>query len=257
MKYGRFCTIGAPVNHILHCHDSFECHLVISGNGQLILGQTKTELTSGSFVTIFPGHGHKLESLSAHERLAQLYFNFFPGEEDGSFEADLRRGLSNGKVYNVGNSRLAYFERLRTLALSPLMPDRHLADSYLRLFYYSLIRGGSPGQREERLSQLPPLIAALMREMYLRLAGSFSLKRFAERHETAPAVLTRTFRAIYGQAPYRYFQGLKVDAVCHYLENNAVTLDKAADVFGFSDQFHLSKMFTRVKGVSPRNYFKL
>lgn len=64
----------------------------------------------------------------------------------------------------------------------------------------------------------------------------------------------RHFRANVGISPYRYFQTCKVDAVKRELERGDLPLRTIAEKLGFTDQYHLSRVFKRITGVRPSQW---
>lgn len=65
------------------------------------------------------------------------------------------------------------------------------------------------------------------------------------------------FKKLFDIAPIQYINRKRVDGVQLMLQSTSRTLDELADEYGFSDAFHLSKVFKQYTGQSPRDFRKL
>ncbi len=65
---------------------------------------------------------------------------------------------------------------------------------------------------------------------------------------------TRRFRAAFGQTPVRYRRSRRLARAQHLLRDPAQTLERVAEVCGFSDAFHLNKVFRQDLGLTPSEF---
>jgi transcriptional regulator GlxA family with amidase domain len=63
---------------------------------------------------------------------------------------------------------------------------------------------------------------------------------------------SRTFRKATGTGPHRYLLEARVERVKDRLRSGTDSLARIAEETGFSDQSHMSKVFRRFTGMSPR-----
>ena len=49
---------------------------------------------------------------------------------------------------------------------------------------------------------------------------------------------------------------MKIQRACQWLQDRSVTIKTIAYNLGFFDQYHFSKVFKDVMGISPKNYQK-
>lgn len=68
------------------------------------------------------------------------------------------------------------------------------------------------------------------------------------------STFTRVFRADSGMSPYRYFLQRKVEATKNELSNIDIPLRVIAESYGFTDQYHFSRVFTQVTGMRPSEW---
>ena len=69
-----------------------------------------------------------------------------------------------------------------------------------------------------------------------------------------PVHLARTFRACYGVTIGAYVRQLRLNWAIAQITQSQKSLAIIADQAGFSDQSHLTRLFKRHKGVTPRQY---
>lgn len=83
------------------------------------------------------------------------------------------------------------------------------------------------------------------------------MQELSEMFYLSGKTIDRRFRKIYGKSAYSYQNDLKLEAVKQDLiEYPESGLHKIALNHGFYDEFHLSKMFSRKYGISPKGYRK-
>lgn len=66
----------------------------------------------------------------------------------------------------------------------------------------------------------------------------------------------RSFKQVFGLAPYQFIQQIRFKQAIHLLENSRATLQEIADVIGLENASSLSRMFFRTSGAYPSAYRK-
>lgn len=77
------------------------------------------------------------------------------------------------------------------------------------------------------------------------IAGAASLSTFH---------FARLFRQATGVAPHRYVMQVRVGKVKELLAKDELCLAAIANEAGFADQSHMSRVFKRLMGMTPRNF---
>jgi AraC family transcriptional regulator len=83
------------------------------------------------------------------------------------------------------------------------------------------------------------------------LATKASPRRVAEACRLSVGYFSRAFKESTGVSPYQWLLALRVEVAQTLLENSQVPLVEVADMCGFADQSHFSRVFGRVLGKSP------
>lgn len=81
-----------------------------------------------------------------------------------------------------------------------------------------------------------------------------SVASLAEQLGMPVSTFTRVFRAESGKSPYHFFLQHKVEATKADLRNVDIPLRVIAENYGFTDQYHFSRVFTHVTGMRPSEW---
>ncbi len=139
--------------------------------------------------------------------------------------------------------------RLLDDARSAVSRDPHSADRYLEQAT-RLLRGESsvgpvPGG-------LAPWQARVVREHIMaHLSGRLSVRDLASVARLSHRHFARAFKASFGLAPHAFVMGRRVERAKELILDSGLPLSEVALACGFSDQSHLTRLFSRVEGVTP------
>jgi AraC-like DNA-binding protein len=111
-------------------------------------------------------------------------------------------------------------------------------------------------QREQgELWRLSSPMLRVLRRIETRVDEALSLDDLAELAGMSRRLLTREFRRATGQSVREYQLAVKVRVLCAHLTHHPeLTLKELAPMLGFYDEYHLSRTFKRITGLSPREY---
>lgn len=90
--------------------------------------------------------------------------------------------------------------------------------------------------------------------IHANLADNVRLEDIADAARMSVFHFSRTFRKATGTGPHRYLTQVRVDRVKALLISGNQGLAEIADETGFSDQSHMSKVFKKFTGMSPRTF---
>lgn len=102
---------------------------------------------------------------------------------------------------------------------------------------------------------LGPAQARLIRD-YIEenLSESMALSDMAALLGLAPCQFARQFRHSFGQPPYAYVIARRLRRARHLLTQSAIPIKEIAAICGFTDQAHLTRLFSREMGAAPATY---
>ena len=90
--------------------------------------------------------------------------------------------------------------------------------------------------------------------VHAHLRRDLSLLELARATDLSPRHFSRLFRTTFGTTPHRYVIAERVNEAKALLATRRLAIVEIAEALGFADQSHLTNVFRRVTGVSPKRY---
>lgn len=90
--------------------------------------------------------------------------------------------------------------------------------------------------------------------IHANLSENIRLEDIAAAASLSAFHFSRTFRKATGMAPYRYLTLMRVERVKGLLRESEWSLATIAEDAGFSDQSHMTKIFKRFTGTTPKAF---
>jgi AraC-like DNA-binding protein len=236
-----------------HTHDQFGIGVIERGAQKSLSGRGMVEAGPGDTITVNPGEVHDGIPVGDAGRMwRMLYF-------DPWRVADAVCDMSEGRVISYELSR-------------PVVTDDRLAHRFQDLFVAltSMPEEQSALQCEE---QMLLLLASMVREQGVCAAGKGipqAIARAQSRIDEDPATsltltdlarvcglsrfqVIRGFARATGLTPHSYLLQRRVQLARRLIARGASLADASLGS-GFADQSHMTRMFVRTYGVSPRTY---
>jgi AraC family transcriptional regulator len=139
---------------------------------------------------------------------------------------------------------LRLYDEFRNTDAASLLAIEGLALEMLaEVSRYQIEENSSPGwlkQAEE-----------IIREQF---SINLSLSKIAQEVEVHPVHLARAFRKHYHCSIGEYIRQLRIEDVCRKMTASKTSLIEIALTTGFSDQSHFTRIFKRLKGMTPAEY---
>lgn len=148
--------------------------------------------------------------------------------------------------------RLHLFEAIfAQLTLTATLAGVVQASARLGHFLLGLLPAASP------LASPSPAAAGVAQSIqFMRehLAGSFTVPELAAQAGLSASHYAALFRVQMGRPPIVFFNFLKVQHACQQLTDSSLRIKEIAHQLGFGDVYYFSRVFTKVMGVSPRQF---
>jgi AraC-like DNA-binding protein len=117
----------------------------------------------------------------------------------------------------------------------------HVAQTYGGMRPLSSIRGGLAAWQVRRAKEI----------LSANLDGRMPLKEVARECRLSVSHFSRAFRRTVGAAPHNWLLTYRIEVAKAKLRDSRSSLSEVALVCGFADQSHLTRVFTRIVGISP------
>jgi AraC family transcriptional regulator len=113
----------------------------------------------------------------------------------------------------------------------------------------------NPGRRGGGLA--PRQIRHVLDYIEANLANNPSIADMAQECNLSPSHFTQAFRQTMHMAPHQWLLRRRIESAKELLRDTDITIAEIAILCGFCDQSHLSRVFTRMQGCSPRDWRRL
>ena len=86
---------------------------------------------------------------------------------------------------------------------------------------------------------------------------SISIQEYAESRNMSVCYFQRNFKQIVKHTPMQYLLTIRVNNAASLLETTDYSMAEIAAIVGYEDPLYFSRLFRKIKGVSPRDYRNL
>lgn len=167
---------------------------------------------------------------------AAEFFNYLTGGEGGK--------VFSGENFNTGIIQ----EIALDLKLSPSFANASRGSLELwKLFGKAIFPNASEKNKN---------IENSVQYMHDNLKKDLSLKEIAEKSGFSTSRFSLLFKRHYQSSPIDYFIKLRMQRACQYLKTSPMKVREVAEQLGYDDAYYFTRLFTRVVGMSPRQYRK-
>jgi AraC-like DNA-binding protein len=244
-------AVVAATRHVFprHTHDQFGLGVIYQGAHRSLSGRGVVEAGTGDVITVNPGEVHDGAPIGDHGRSWRILY-FDPAIIAAAVD-DMSEGRTGAFEFchpvMSGNALVARFSALfaamtKEGAAAPLLREEML---------FILIAALRP---KGRFGQATPEAIATARDMIdADPANSVTLADLARAAGLSKFQLIRAFCKATGLTPHAYLMQRRI-ALARRLIANRTPLAEAAFAAGFADQSHMTRIFVRKYGVSPRLY---
>ena len=71
----------------------------------------------------------------------------------------------------------------------------------------------------------------------------------------SPTYLSRTFKETTGYSVIEFFNKIKIDKAKELIIEGNKKIKEVAQTLGFTDEFYFSRIFKRIEGISPSEFY--
>lgn len=128
--------------------------------------------------------------------------------------------------------------------------------AWLMIILGEFISAESASKDLQRLSVKKRLIRSLLIYMNNNFSLDLNAEMIARENGISVRSLNSIFAEMVGMPPIQYLNTYRIAIACEKLQTSDANIAEVATWSGFSDQLYFSRVFKKIKGVSPRDYKK-
>lgn len=265
----RFHLTSFPPGRVVdfHNHSEFEFHFIPRGKGKVILGDHLYPLSEGMFYLTGPGVMHYQEA-DAEEAMDELCLHVDIVENP-------RDGVDPWEVAEAEEC----VQKLRKLPLVPAHDYHKAMRCFLEAYetcegkltgYYTSIKhlvisillkaaraydSGGIGIEAPVRDMVTYRFQYAIQYMEANHSASVTLENVAEKLNISSRQLQRIFKQIDPDRPFsRVLEDIRLQAVCHQLEESTLSIEQIAQSEGFTNATYLHNVFRKRMGMTPATY---
>ncbi|HNY22630.1 MAG TPA: AraC family transcriptional regulator [Treponemataceae bacterium] len=251
-----------------HSADQYEIHFFLEGSGSFLCNRTRYSISPGRLFLTGPREFHSIlpETIASPLTYYAFLFSFDrtvttgPHQLDGDLPRALEASLAERQTVLSINSNFRFqFEDLLQLTRSA---DGALKESALYLLGSFLFRWfarevASPKDVDDSVVNKARLhVEKSLAIMEKSVRENLSIEDLAWKLGLSEEHFIRIFRKSVRMTPHQYFTRLKIEGACGLLISTDKSVGEISDWFGFENQFHFSRIFSKCTGMSPVSYRK-
>jgi AraC-like DNA-binding protein len=238
------------------CRDTFPyfcIEYVLRGKGEIKLGRQTHPLAAGHLFSYGPGTAHEIRT-DTGEPLVKFFVDFV-GSRAPSLLKSCR--LAAGKIARVfpADSLSPLFGELIRSGLHIGEKSAHLCAILLEAIALKAAARTAPVEDVD--SRAFASYQHCREHIELHFLRLRTLGQIATECGVNSAYLCRLFRRFDHQSPYQHLLRLKMNHAAIHLREPGTLVKDVAEIVGFSDTFHFSRVFHNVLGASPTEFRRL
>lgn len=228
---------------------------IVSGKGHFYFHGEDRVVYAGRMVLIQPRQEQRYEYFG--EDKPEVYWVHFTGSDVKNILRSYSIPMDDPIFYSGASSTYSYLfkEMIHELQNCKTGYEDLLA-MYLRQIFLLVQRT----RQEER----PTVSTYIQEEMEFarryfneHYNEPISIQEYAESRNMSVCYFQRNFKQIVKHTPMQYLLTIRVNNAASLLETTDYSMAEIAAIVGYEDPLYFSRLFRKIKGVSPRDYRNL
>lgn len=233
----------------MHDHDDeYEFHYLIDGSGVFINAGRRYRIEERSLVFSRPKEAHTYICDASSRRFSFYFVRFRFAKDESSLIAEIVRRFDAPD--RSGGDHRAFFEELKYRAHAKNAHLSRSADLSLLAFIHARLGEAASSPEENRY------VTAAVDAMQRAVLGTFDIHALTRRLGITVSYFDRLFKKHRGMTPLTYYAALKTESAKFLLRETDTPIYRIAEELSYTDEFHFSRAFKRIAGVSPRKFRK-
>lgn len=228
----------------------------VEGEGWVELDGSHYVLYSNCYMIIPPGVKHAYGSSASHPW--SLYWIHFSGSGAEDLCGSHIKQVQQITLENDSRiaQRLKLFDEIvHTLSMGNAFPNLRYACAVFQHFMASFIYVVQYRQSLKKGTQeYDDPVSDCIHYMKEHIERRLTIKEISDYVGYSPSRLTALFNEKTHLAPMLYFNQIKIQHACHWLDNTDMKVKQISLRLGFEDVYYFSRLFKQIMGMSPRDY---
>lgn len=256
-------------NVALHNHDFIEISYVIEGRGVHVLGESHINIEKGDYFIINTGvpHGYKdIEEMTVYNCVftADFLDASMLGIQNFNDLLDhyLFQNLALSDTQHITRKKFRADKVINDLFLNMHNEFEKKPNGYisilrmdiLKLLVLTLRNNDTYGIRLPNRQN--GAYNNIIQYLCSNYAKPISLKELARRIYVSPEHFCRTFKTYTGTSVWEFVKKIRIDKAKNLLLQTNKPIFEIAELVGYSDERHFTKVFKSMAGLSPSGYRK-
>lgn len=228
---------------------------IVSGKGHFYFKGEDRVVYAGRMVLIQPRHEQHYEYFG--EDKPEVYWVHFTGSDVKNILRSYNIPMDDPIFYSGASSTYSYlFKEMINELQNCKTGYEDLLTMYLRQIFLLVQRT----RQEER----PTVSTYIQEEMEFarryfneHYNEPISIQEYAESRNMSVCYFQRNFKQIVKHTPMQYLLTIRVNNAASLLETTDYSMAEIAAIVGYEDPLYFSRLFRKIKGVSPRDYRNL
>ena len=228
---------------------------IVSGKGHFHFHGEDRVVYAGRMVLIQPRQEQRYEYFG--EDKPEVYWVHFTGSDVKNILRSYNIPMDDPIFYSGASSTYSYLFKEMIHELQNCKTGyEDLLTMYLRQIFLLVQRT----RQEER----PTVSTYIQEEMEFarryfneHYNEPISIQEYAESRNMSVCYFQRNFKQIVKHTPMQYLLTIRVNNAASLLETTDYSMAEIAAIVGYEDPLYFSRLFRKIKGVSPRDYRNL
>lgn len=226
----------------------------VEGEGWFVLNNQKHIVRQFQFFILPKGQAHSYGSNADHPWT--IYWIHFDGEHARFFAEGFHKPTEVSPSLNSRiEERIDLFDEIFS-TLSKGYSKNNLIYATTSLFHFlgSMKFLGEYRENAKTTDKTQQTIDVAIHYMRENIERQLTIQDLAEHVGFSPSRFSLLFQQKTGYSPLKYFNQLKIQKACHYLDFTDMKVNQISPKLGFDDAFYFTRIFTKIMGISPTDY---
>lgn len=244
-----------------HVHDYLELAFIVSGHGRYKIDDVIYNVEEGDLLVLNPGTWH--QALTCSNNPSHPATEFFIGACDFAFEG-MKPNCIELPTWPIYKTSTDLKQKLMRLYISMSVEKDichigryYMMQSYLIQYMLFILRDARESSTQGSRCALDSvnkneIVSQIILYFEEHYSEKISLDIISENMYVSPFYISKIFKSVTGDTPIRYLINIRLDKARELIrEHPELSIREVAEMVGYEDAYHFSKLFKKHFGASP------